>query len=179
MVLDLQPTLENDLVILKPLKATDFEELYATANDPAIWAGHPNKNRWQREIFQTFFEGAMRSGGAFLIIDRQTAKIIGSTRYYNYDRENRSIFVGYTFYATAYWGKGINPIVKRIMLNHVFPFVDKVQFHVGAENLRSQIAVTRLGAVKVDELEMSYFGEPSRFNYVYELRKSDYFEKLP
>ncbi|MFD2743349.1 MULTISPECIES: GNAT family N-acetyltransferase [Sphingobacterium] len=176
MPLNLQPVLENDLVLLRPLKQSDFEDLYTTASDPAIWAGHPNKNRWQRAIFLNFFEGAMKSGSAFLIVEKQTGKIIGSTRYYDYDVENKSIFVGYTFYATAYWGKGINPIVKRMMLDYIFPFVDTVRFHVGADNLRSQIAVTRLGATKVAELEMSYYGEPSRFNYLYELRKSKYLE---
>ena len=52
MQFDLQPTLENDLIQIVPLKETDFEALYAVASDPLIWEQHPNKDRYQRAVFQ-------------------------------------------------------------------------------------------------------------------------------
>jgi hypothetical protein len=58
-----QPTLQDDQVILSPLKTAEFEELLAIASDPLIWAQHPNPNRWQREVFRTYFDGALASGG--------------------------------------------------------------------------------------------------------------------
>ena len=64
---DLQPTLENPAVLLKPLQEADFEALFRTASDPRIWEQHPNKDRWQRDVFQNYFQGAMESGH-FLII---------------------------------------------------------------------------------------------------------------
>ncbi|MCD8741013.1 GNAT family N-acetyltransferase [Mucilaginibacter roseus] len=173
----LQPLLENDRVILYPLKEDDFQTLYHVAADPAIWAQHPNKDRWKEDVFRNFFEGALQSGGAFRIVDKATGETIGSTRFYDYSVEERSIFIGYTFYATAYWGKGINLQVKALMLDYAFQFADSVFFHIGAQNLRSQIAIGRLGAVKTGEQEVCYFGEAPKQNFVYCITKTEWFAK--
>jgi len=170
-MIDLQPTLANEEIALCPLKVSDFEELYAVAADPKIWEQHPNKDRWKKEVFRTFFEGAIQSGGAFRIVDKTTGSTIGSTRFYDYDQLGRSIFIGYTFYARVYWGKGFNPAVKALMMDYIFQFVDKVCFHIGSENIRSQIAISRLGAIKVAEQEVAYFGEAPKLNFVYEIQQ--------
>ena len=81
---DLQPNhLKNSFIVLSPLQENDFEELYAVANDELLWEQHPNKLRYQRDVFQNFFEGAMLSGGAFLIRDRETNEVVGSSRFYD------------------------------------------------------------------------------------------------
>ena len=56
MQFNLQPKLENENIILLPLQEDDFEALYAVACDPKIWEQHPNKNRWQRNVFQNYFK---------------------------------------------------------------------------------------------------------------------------
>jgi len=171
MNFSIQPVLTNDKILLKPLKEEDFEDLYAVASDPKIWEQHPNPDRWKKEIFQGFFEGALQSKGAFKIVDQLTDHTIGSTRFYDYNKKDNSIFIGYTFYSTPCWGKGINPMVKNIMLNYIFQFVTKVHFHIGASNIRSQIAIERIGAKKIAEQEVSYYNEASRLNFVYEIEK--------
>lgn len=177
MTFTIQPTLENDTILLSPLAETDFELLHAAAADPKIWEQHPNKDRWKREVFQLFFEGALQSKGAYKIIDKASNKVAGSTRFYDYDEKENSILIGYTFYATEYWGKGINHAVKAMMLDYIFQFVDRVYFHIGANNIRSQIAIGRLGAKKVDEQEVAYFGEPPKLNYVYAIEKQEWAER--
>jgi len=172
--MNIQPILQNNHLILIPLEEADFKAMYKTASDPKIWEQHPNKDRWQREVFQFFFEGAIISKGAFKILVKETSEIIGSTRFYDYDEENKSIFIGYTFYAVSSWGKGFNPAVKAMMLEYIFPFVEKVYFHIGAHNVRSQIAIGRLGAKKVDEQEVAYFGEQSQLNFTYEISKEQW-----
>jgi N-acetyltransferase len=174
MSINLQPTLENQIIKLCPLEEKDFNILYAAAADPEIWQQHPNKDRWKKEVFRTYFEGAIQSKGAFRVIDKTTGLTIGSTRFYDYNSGDNSIFIGYTFYATAYWGKGTNPIVKGLMLNYIFQFVNRVYFHIGSNNIRSQIAITRLGAVKVGEEEVTYFGETPKLNFVYEITKESW-----
>ncbi len=174
MTFSIQPTLANDRVILCPLQEKDFEALYAVASDPKIWEQHPNKNRWQRDVFRTFFDGAMQSKGAFKIVDKTTGESIGSTRFYDYDAQENSILIGYTFYAVQCWGKGINHAVKAMMLDYIFQFVESVFFHIGAENIRSQIAISRLGAVKVGEQEVTYFGEQPKWNFVYCITRQDW-----
>lgn len=177
MDFDIQTTLENDKVVLYPLLEKDFEDLYNVAADPKIWEQHPNKDRWKKEVFKTFFEGAIKSKGAFKIIDKTNGKVIGSTRFYDYNREGNSILIGYTFYSTPYWGKGMNHSVKALMLNYIFQFVSKVYFHIGADNIRSQISISRLGARKTGEQEVSYFGEQQKLNCVYELNKEEWFSR--
>lgn len=171
MNINIQPQLESETIILYPLREADFEALYQTASDPKIWEQHPNKDRWKKDVFETFFKGAMESKGAFKVVDKATGDIIGSTRFYDYNELENSILIGYTFYATAYWGKGINPLVKKLMLDYIFQFASKVHFHVGASNLRSQIAISRLGAEKIAEQEVTYFGEEPKMNFVYEIKK--------
>ncbi|MBC8985076.1 GNAT family N-acetyltransferase [Pedobacter sp. N36a] len=167
----IQPLLENEDIVLIPLKERDFEALYNLASDPKIWEQHPNKDRWKKDVFQNFFDGAMQSKGAFKIVDKASNELMGSTRFYDYDELEDKIFIGYTFYGTAYWGKGINPAVKKLMMDYIFQFVSKVQFHIGATNLRSQIAIGRIGAIKVAEEEVTYFGETPKFNFVYEINR--------
>jgi N-acetyltransferase len=54
---DLQPTLTGDLLIVRPLAADDFDDLYRAASDPKIWEQHPEPDRHKREVFERFFDG--------------------------------------------------------------------------------------------------------------------------
>jgi RimJ/RimL family protein N-acetyltransferase len=167
--MNLQPILENDLVKLIPLHENNFEDLYAVASDPLIWEQHPNKDRWKKEVFENFFKGALESGGAFKIIDKANGKVIGSTRFYKTGIENKELAIGYTFFARKYWGGKYNPAVKRLMMDYAFQFVDHILLHVGAVNIRSQKAIERLGAVKIAEEEIAYYGEASKLNFIYRI----------
>lgn len=171
---DLQPTLANEYVKIQPLKADDFEALYAVASDPLLWEQHPNKDRYKREVFENFFKGAMESQGAFLVFDAQTGKVIGSSRFYELDMDKKTLAIGYTFIARDHWGGTYNPALKKLMMDYAFQFVDSVYYHIGALNLRSQKAIERLGAKKISEIEMAYYGEPGKLNFLYEIRKEDW-----
>ena len=170
---NIQSTLQSDNYLLLPLVEDDFDELYIVASDPLIWEQHPNRDRWQLDVFRTYFEGAILSKGAFKIIDKSSGKAIGSTRMYDFNVTQNSILIGYTFYAKAYWGSGANHLIKKIMLDYLFQYVDKVIFHIGAQNVRSQISITRLGATKTGEIEVAYHGEPVRLNYIYVISKNE------
>jgi len=175
MNINIQPTLENENVILHPLQDKDFDDLYAVDSDPKIWEQHPNKDRCKIEVFKVFFDGAMQSKGAFKIVNKASGHVMGSTRFYDHNQEENSISIGYTFYGREYWGKGFNHSVKSLMLDYIFQFVSKVHFHIGAENIRSQIAIGRLGTTKIDEQEIAYFGEQAKLNYIYCLTKEEWF----
>lgn len=171
MLFELQPTLENEMVRIQPLMAADFEILFALASDPLVWEQHPNKNRYQQKEFENYFEGAIKSGGAFLVSSIQTGETIGSSRFYDFNEKDKTVFIGYTFFGISYWNGQFNPALKALMLNHAFQFVDTVLFHVGAQNIRSQKAMGKLGAEKVREEEVAYYNESSRLNYVYKIDK--------
>src|SRR5215218_9371503 len=101
---DLQPTLEGELLRLRPLRPDDWEALYAVAADPLIWEQHPASNRYQEETFRQFFQDALASGGAMIAIDAKTQRVIGSSRFYAYDPARGEVEIGWTFLARSYWG---------------------------------------------------------------------------
>jgi len=149
MPFDLQPTLKGELLELRPLRPEDFRDLFAVACDPLIWEQHPNRDRYQEEVFQEFFRQALECGGAFVAIDLKDGRIIGSSRYHGYNEEKSEIEIGWTFLARSYWGGRFNGEMKQLMLRHAFQFVDSVVFLIGPKNFRSQKAVEKIGAVRI------------------------------
>jgi RimJ/RimL family protein N-acetyltransferase len=150
---NLQPTLKGELLELRPLQPEDFPALFKAAADPLIWEQHPESDRYTRDVFQRFFDGAIESKGALAVIER-TGRIIGSSRFYGYNAAQREVFIGYTFLERAFWGGNYNHELKRLMLDHAFGFVDRVLFHVGENNLRSQKALQKIGATVLTRTEL-------------------------
>lgn len=165
--------LENEFVRLKPIGPNDFEILYAVASDPLIWEQHPSFDRYQRPVFQLFFDGALDSQTAFLIEDKVKKQIIGSTRFYDFQPENSSIAIGYTFLSRVYWGTKTNRMCKELLLNYAFQYVDKVYFHIGANNMRSQQAIKKIGAKKIQEIDFDHYGKPV-LHVEYVMSKADW-----
>lgn len=145
----LQPTLTGTLLELRPLRAEDFDALFAVASDPLIWEQHPDSDRWQPDVFREFFRVAMESGGALVAIDRKDGRIVGSSRYHDCRPDERVVEIGWTFLARSHWGGTYNQEMKALMLRHAFRFVERVLLVVGVGNLRSQKAVEKIGGVRV------------------------------
>jgi RimJ/RimL family protein N-acetyltransferase len=150
---DRQPILEGERLRLRPLRAEDREALFAVASDRDIWARHPAHDRWQRPVFDAFFDEGMASGGAFAIIDRAIAGgpsggVIGSSRYGMPEMgEPDEIEIGWSFLARSYWGGGYNAEFKRLMLGHALAHYRRVTFQVGADNVISRRAMANIGGV--------------------------------
>jgi RimJ/RimL family protein N-acetyltransferase len=179
MSFDLQPVLEDEWIRLQPLRAEDFEPLYTVAADPLIWEQHPSRTRYQRDVFENYFKGAMESRGALLILDSRSGQILGSSRYYDWDPSESQVAIGYTFIARSHWGRnsaGINynRQLKTLMLEHAFNYADKVLFHVGAGNMRSRMAMQKLGATLIGEAAVAYYGEASNQNVIFKIERADW-----
>jgi RimJ/RimL family protein N-acetyltransferase len=155
---DLQPTLEGELVTLRPLRAEDFQDLYAVASDPLIWEQHPASDRYEPDVFAAFFREALASGGALVAIDKADGRVVGSSRYYGYDPEKSEIEIGWTFLARSHWGGTYNGEMKRLMMRHAFAFVDHVVFLIGPENWRSRRAIEKIGGVLVESSRLNTAG---------------------
>jgi RimJ/RimL family protein N-acetyltransferase len=165
MAFNLQPTLHGDILELRPLRAEDFQNLYAVASDPLIWEQHPAKDRYQEEVFKAFFREALESGGALIAIDCKDGRVIGSSRFHGYNPEKSEIEIGWTFLARSHWGGLYNREMKQLMLKHAFKFVDRVVFLVGPQNFRSQKAMEKIGGVRVG----SRADAAGRESYVYQI----------
>ncbi|HQV54966.1 MAG TPA: GNAT family N-acetyltransferase [Chitinophagaceae bacterium] len=175
--INFQPLLSNELVKARPLVQSDFDGLYRAASDPLIWEQHPNKNRYQLADFKNYFKGGIESGGAFLVMDADTEEIFGSSRYSDFITETSTVSIGYTFFVRKCWGKGYNKALKQLMLDHIFQYVQNVNFFIGAVNKRSQISIQKMGAIKIGEVEMAYYGEPAKLDFIYAITKDQWFHQ--
>ena len=171
MTFDLQPHLKGELIELRPLAPENWDELFAVASDPLIWEQHPENDRYKEDVFKIFFEGALGSGGAFVVVDTKTQQIIGSTRFHGYDPEKSEIEIGWTFLVRTYCGGRYNAEMKQLMLTHAFKFVENVVFFVGENNIRSQKATEKIGAVKSGTAKKVYGNRPASLNVRYVIRK--------
>lgn len=164
---DLQPHLVGDLVELRPLRAADYPELYAAAADPLIWEQHPVPDRHEEATFRAYFAEHLAAGETLVALDRGSGRVIGQSRFHGYDPVRSEVEIGWTFLARPYWGGDYNGEMKRLMLAHAFGFVSRVVFLVHPQNIRSQRAVEKVGAVRVG----SRPDASGRENVLYELRR--------
>jgi len=149
MPFDLQPVLQGDLLQLRPLRPEDFADLYGVASDPLIWEQHPIKDRYKETVFRGFFRESLEAGGTLIVIDTNGDKIIGSSRLHGLDKDKSEVEIGWSFLARSHWGGIYNREMKQLMLRHAFGFVTSVIFVVGPQNLRSQKAMEKIGAVRI------------------------------
>lgn len=153
--MDLQPTIENDLVLLRPVNEHDFEPLYEIARDPMIWSQHRFK-RYLRAEFEAFFDEMISSKGAFIIIDQSNGQFIGSSGFKKVDGFSDGLEIGGTFIAREYWGGPYNRAVKKMMIDHALKYVDYILFHVHKSNIRSQKAVEKLNGRKISSCQFPH-----------------------
>ena len=146
--MNLQPTLIGETLELRPLRADDWDALYAAASDPLIWEQHPESDRYTTDVFRRYFDGGLACGGAFVVLDRQTGGLIGSTRYSGYDEAESVVEIGWTFLTRPYWGGAYNREMKRLLVGHALQSVKRVIFSVGLTNIRSQKAMEKIGGVR-------------------------------
>ena len=168
---DLQPHLVGELIEVRPLTPEDWKSLFLVASDRLIWEQHPAHDRYQEEVFKEFFREALESGGAFVVIDRKTQEIIGSSRYFGFQRKKSEIEIGWTFLARSHWGGKYNGELKRLMLDHAFRFVESVVFKIGPTNLRSQKALEKIGGVMTERREKTNLQGKIVEHVVYQINK--------
>ena len=126
---------DNNLFSLIQIKKEDFLELYFVAKDYNIWEQHPENDRWKKEKFSIFYKNGLQNKFGFLLIfDKHKNEIIGSTRFYAYDKVDKAIRIGFTFISQKHWGTSINFQVKKMMLDYTFKYLDKVYFDIGINN---------------------------------------------
>lgn len=174
MDFDFQPTLRGELIEVRPLRAEDFAALFEAASDPLIWEQHPDSNRYQKQVFEEFFRGAIDSKGAFAVIERKTGEIIGSSRYWNLNTANDEVEIGWTFLSRKFWGGRYNRELKSLMLEHAFRFVERVLFVVGEDNLRSRKAVEDIGGAYLKSIVRPGRDGIERRNVVYVITRSEF-----
>jgi RimJ/RimL family protein N-acetyltransferase len=170
-----QPTLGGERLTLRPLRADDWEALFAAASDPLVWELHPAHDRWREPVFRAFFDDALAQGGALAVIDKKTNDIVGSSRFQGYDpADGGSVEIGWTFLARSHWGGATNRELKRLMLAHALDAVERVDFRVGETNLRSRRAMEKIGGRLSNRTETIDMAGVEVVHVIYEITRDDF-----
>jgi RimJ/RimL family protein N-acetyltransferase len=146
--------LENRRVRLRPLEISDFEALKAVALDPAIWQ-YTLTRADDAVSLAAYIAAALQDRAAerrypFVIIDRETGQVAGSTSYYNISEANQSLSIGYTWVGTDFQRTGLNRAAKHLLLSHAFGLLacERVELETNSRNQQSQQAMRRMGATE-------------------------------
>ncbi len=167
-----QKELSSENILLQQIKKSDFDRLFLAGSDPLIWAQHPDSERYQRSRFEVYFASGLEAPAFYKIVDRKTQEVIGSTRFYGYQKNRNLIELGYTFLVRKYWGGNTNLEVKKTLLEDAFQSVDRVIFTVGQKNFRSQRAMEKMGGRRINEPESLQLAGNLSSAVVYEIVKS-------
>ena len=152
-------TLAGDRVRLEPLRMDHAEELFAAGDDPDIWTHVPRPRPRSVEGMAAYIREALDQqtlGRHVPWLTRLAADghAIGTTRYANIDRANRSLEIGWTFLSFEARRTAANTEAKYLQLRHAFETLGAVRVWLQTDkrNERSQRAIERLGATREAEL---------------------------
>jgi N-acetyltransferase len=102
---------------------------------------------WVRDILSRQKRG---TDLPFTVIQLDSGKAIGCTRYLEIHPEHRNLEIGGTWYGEPYRGTWVNTEAKYLLLRHAFEILGciRVQLKTDLRNVRSQRAIERIGAQK-------------------------------
>ncbi len=147
--------LENEIVLLRPMKKADISLLKEfSLNEPELWKyslipanGLENLKNY---IDKALRDKDLQTSYPFIVLDKRTNKIAGSTRFYDYKKAHNTVQLGYTWYGKEFQGTGLNKNCKYLLLQYAFETMklERVEFRADAKNLRSIAAMKSIGCVE-------------------------------
>jgi RimJ/RimL family protein N-acetyltransferase len=161
--------LEGTRVHLLPLEEEHAQPLYEAARYPDIWTNYPlriDTIEDMKSFIAKAIEGRERKEQyPFAVFDKQLNRFVGSTRYLRISEEHRNLNIGSTWYTPEVWRTRVNTETKYLLLGYAFETlgVNRVEIITTTDNLKSQKAIERLGAVKEGVLRNKY----NRMDYVF------------
>ncbi len=145
-------TLTGINVILEPLSPDHVDGVKEAVKDGELWklwfTSVPSPETAEATI-KTALDLRENAGWMpFIVREKSTNKIIGSTRYCNVDEVNQRLEIGYTWYSESYQRTSVNTECKYLLLSHAFEKLDAiaVEFRTHWHNHKSRAAIARLGA---------------------------------
>ena len=147
-----QPTLVGKTVELQPLQREHASELLDAAADGQLWRmtltvvpGPETIGKYIATALAGRQAGTMMP---FVIVMRDTGLLVGSTRLWKIDQENRKLEIGHTWLSASVQRTGVNTEAKYLLLTHAFEVMQavRVQFTTDELNATSRAAILRIGA---------------------------------
>lgn len=147
--------IENDVVRLQPLLASDYEKLVAfSINEPELWSfnanGPDNPENLKKYIEKALNQKEKLVEYPFLVFDKLKNKVAGSTRFYNINLEAKHLEIGFTWYGKEFQGTLLNKNCKYLLLEFAFEKMglERVGFRANNLNQRSINAMKSIGCIE-------------------------------
>ncbi len=144
--------LEGNVVRLEPMTPDHHGALTEVGNDPELWRFTVSAPLTPADM-RKYMEGGLKTardgtGLPFVTIEKASAKIIGSTRFANYDPANHRVEIGWTWVARPWQRTAVNTEAKYLMLSHAFERLGcvRVELKTDVRNEKSRNAMLRIGA---------------------------------
>ncbi len=149
-------SLLGTVVRLDPLVPDDATALFAALDDARVWAsgyaGGPAARPTDVAAMRPWVEKLLTFTDQVPYVVRLVGggAVVGTTTLGEVDLANESAHLGWTAYAPAVWGTGVNPECKLLLLGHAFEDCGfgRVKIQTDAVNERSQAAIAKLGATR-------------------------------
>jgi N-acetyltransferase len=144
--------LEGEHVRLEPMRPGHLDAMAEAGIAEGVWKWTiqdiTNKEQMKEYLDTALDERQRRSSLPFVTIDRNSGKIVGSTRFGNIDVRNRRAEIGWTWIHPDWQRTYINTEAKLLMLTHAFETWNciRVELKTDALNERSRNAILRIGA---------------------------------
>ncbi|MEI2356980.1 GNAT family N-acetyltransferase [Mesobacillus zeae] len=150
----IENVLNGETVQLVAMEKNHIAGLWEAAKPDQIWTHMATKissySEMESAVEQALAEKEKGLQFPFVVVERSTGRIIGSTRYLDISTQNRSLEIGWTWYNPAFWRTRVNTECKLLLLEHVFEKLkmNRVCLKTDERNIRSQRAIERIGGVK-------------------------------
>jgi len=178
--------LENERVLLRPLEASDVENLlHFSINEPDIWF-YSLVRANGKENLENYIDIALnakenKTEFPFIVFDKTANQYAGSTRFYDINFPFKTLQLGYTWYGKDFQGSGLNKHCKYLLLEFAFETLgmERVEFRADANNAKSIAAMKSIGC-KVDGILRNnmptYENEVRRDSIVLSILKAEWFD---
>jgi len=147
-------TLAGPKVRLEPMAADHVAALEAAARDGELWnlritsvPAPGEAAAYVATALKGYEEGHMLP---FVVVDTDTGRVIGSTRYHDIVPAVERLEIGYTWYGKSWQRTHVNTSCKLLLMQHAFETLGAklVGWRTDNYNFASQRAIERLGARK-------------------------------
>jgi RimJ/RimL family protein N-acetyltransferase len=180
--------LEDDLVLLRPLQESDFDNLLEISiNEPETWkyslVGADGKENLIKYIQSAIKNREDKREFPFIVFDKKSQKYAGSTRFYDIQLEYKTLQLGFTWYGSAFRGTGLNKHCKFLLLQFAFETLgmERVEFRADNNNERSIAAMKSIGC-KVEGVLRSHMPtinkEIRRDSIVLSILRNEWFDAV-
>src|SRR5260370_30976468 len=118
-------SLENEHVLLRPVRPEDRASLHAIAMDPDIWRYFVTRIETDAD-FDAFFDASIADQQAgrrivYHITDKRTDRAAGSMSFCSMAEEDGRLEIGWSWLRPDFQGQGAHPAATFLILRHALP----------------------------------------------------------